>query len=1118
MNSRNVLKAGLLLGLAAIILIAFMPVVSGEQVEVYGRMKDGSNAMIVDASIVAYNVGTETEYETTSTDNGGSFEMTVPSGGYVFTFSMYEFSTEYAWFEVEGDDEDEMGLGIFYLTSLETDSTLNGTINSSKDGEAVKNVNVWVHYPEQDYTTGAVQTDVDGWFEIDFNSAEEAWLVWDKNGFTFNTTEILAPYNQTFLDIDPIDEDDYHLVEGTIVDSSNPTDDIEGAKITLWNNDMSLWIDADYASQTGLTDDHGYRGFEVIEGTYTLLVEAEGYEDYIDTNFNVPDDRALGPGDTDPLALDPSEDGISTITIDFDSVWNASVFVDEDINDDQDVWDHNWDYALYDLWTDHGYGRVGPNAIAGTTLGDSDLTASEFVLVEDLYDYQGVPEMYLDLIEIVNGSAVDYDSVLVDSVVNTTDWWITWDMDFTRTEGFDNVDVRFKTVVSYDTDLDYTYSYDLPDGWYMVANDSVEDVTVTGTVDGFDIDPGMSDGMSAMIWIDISNDDGDPVAEFTIENFLEEDSDETVDEGVHVEFNATGSHDNGTYQSGIEEYRWDFGDGETLNTTNDMIDYKYDVPGVYTVILTVVDGADKESAAVTYMLTINDVTKPDVEVIPPWAPWEVNLTDVNGTTEDITVNITDTESVSEWFNITAIIKPAGSLEEDWTTMEWNEEEATDGNLTFIFNWTFVEPGNYTIVIEATDDSNNTGEGSDGLTVVDMIAPVPNFIAQNKSLGILDMGELIENDEIIFNASIDSYTTDENVTVDLTVENDRILTCFWDFGDGTYDNETGDDSDGSDDNSIVSHVYHEPGTFVVNVTVRDNWKNSAWIVMNVTVIDTVAPEAKFSISVWGEDAEKFKDGSSVDEDTGIIRFNASTTSDTSGEIMFYNWSWGSGEEPDSWNNGTDMEIEETFAIAGTYNITLQVWDHAGHQANITKTFKVVAGEKPDLTVILELSNKRVEEGDTVKAKIVLRNIGDANVTNETDILIHLYEGGKLVKTRTHTGGLDMDENVYINISWKPGRGTHDIKVVVDPDINETDEIEGAIDELKTDGGGEDNNEANTSLVVEKATEDDITMYLAITAVVILGIVVLLIRKKRQDRKLEEKLVGKKSAKKEKKSKK
>jgi len=390
-------------------------------------------------------------------------------------------------------------------------------------------------------------------------------------------------------------------------------------------------------------------------------------------------------------------------------------------------------------------------------------------------------------------------------------------------------------------------------------------VTVTFTTAGFDIDPGMSDDAPVMVWIDISNDDGDPVAEFTIENFLEEDSDETVDEGVHVEFNATGSHDNGTYQSGIEEYRWDFGDGETLNTTDDMIEYKYDIPGVYTVILVVVDGADKESAAVNYMLTINDVTEPDVLVIPPWAPWEVNLTDVNGTVEDITVNITDPDGVTEYFDIGVIIKPAGSLDEEWTWLNYTDEMATDGNLTFVFNWTFVDPGNYTIVINATDDSGNYGKGSDGLTLVDMIAPVPNFIAQNKSLGILDMGELMENDEIIFNASIDSYTTDENVTVDLTVENDRILTCFWDFGDGTYDNETGDDSDGSDDNSIVSHVYHEPGTFVVNVTVKDNWKNSAWIVMNVTVIDTMDPEAKFSTSVWDEDAEKFKDGSHVDED-------------------------------------------------------------------------------------------------------------------------------------------------------------------------------------------------------------------------------------------------------------
>ncbi len=1109
MNSRNVLKAGLLLGLAAIILIAFMPVVSGEQVEVYGRMKDESNAMIVGASITAYNVGTETEYETTSTDNGGSFEMMVPEGGYVFTFSKYEYSTEFAWFEVEGDDEDEMGLGVFYLTDLEPDTTFEGWINDSSTGEGEKNVEVWITYPDHDYSTERIETNKTGWFSLEFDSAEETWLVWDKMGFTFNTTEIMAPYNVTEFDITAIEEDDYHTVEGDIVDSSD-MDDIEGARITLWNNDMSLWNDEDYEVMTGLTDDHGYRGFEVLEGTYTLLVEADGYEDYIDTNFNVPNDRAFGPGDTNPLALVPSEDGNASISIELRMLWNATVIVTEDINDDQDVWDHNWDFMLYDLWVDHGYGRVGPNSITGATLGDSDLTASEMVLVEDLYTYAGVPAMYKDLITIVaNGTHIEYESELDSSEINTTDWWMSWTMSFTRMDGFEEVMLRFKTAVTHDTDLDYTYTYDLPPGWYPVTNDTVEDLMVTFSANGFEIDPDMSETMeSVMTWVDVTNDDGDPMADFSITNFEEEGSDMTVDEGVHVKFNATASMDTGTYQSGIVEYKWDFGNGEMVNTSSEKIDYKYDIPGVYTVTLTVVDEADKMSAPDVYALEINDVSDPEVEIIPPWAPWEVNLTDAMGVNEDITANITDPEGVTMFYDITVTIKPAGSLEEDWTWMYYNDTMAYGGNLTFVFNYTFVDPGNYTIVVNATDDSDNWGKGSDGLTVVDFVAPIPNFIAQNKSLGMQDFDMLMENEEIIFNASIDTYMMD-NTTYYLTIENDRILNCMWDFGDGTYDNETGDDSDGSEDNSIVSHVYHEPGDFTVTVTVKDNWKNEATVSMNVSVTDTTDPDAKFTIQVWNEEAEKWKDGTHVDEDDGRIMFNASTSTDTSDMIRFYNWSWGSEAKPNNFDNGTTTEFEASFNISGTYNITLLVWDYANHSSEITKTFTVVAGEKPDLIASLELSEKRVKKGDKVKAMIELKNVGDGDVGNTTDIIIELYEGDRKVKTYTHTGGLpaDVDDVEYINLSWKPGRGTHDIKVVVDPEVNEDDEIEGAIDELKTQGGGEDNNEAKTSLVVEKQEEDDITMYLAITAVVILGIVVLLIRKKRQDKKLEEKLVGK-----------
>ena len=68
----------------------------------------------------------------------------------------------------------------------------------------------------------------------------------------------------------------------------------------------------------------------------------------------------------------------------------------------------------------------------------------------------------------------------------------------------------------------------------------------------------------------------------------------------------------------------------------------------------------------------------------------------------------------------------------------------------------------------------------------------------------------------------------------------------------------------------------------------------------------------------------------------VSFDASGSTDTDGNIVSYEWTFGDGSD------GTGVTIEHIFSVAGPYNITLTVTDDQGKAASATQEITVVAG--------------------------------------------------------------------------------------------------------------------------------------------------------------------------------
>ncbi len=145
-----------------------------------------------------------------------------------------------------------------------------------------------------------------------------------------------------------------------------------------------------------------------------------------------------------------------------------------------------------------------------------------------------------------------------------------------------------------------------------------------------------------------------------------------------------------------------------------------------------------------------------------------------------------------------------------------------------------------------------------------------------------------------------------------------MACEWDLGDGT-----------SGSGATVEHTYAAAGTYQVNLTVTDNLGGQASFSAEVTVVDP-PPANEVPVASFVADAELL-----------VVSFDGSGSFDPDGSVVSCVWDFGDGE------SGSGSTVEHTYALAGTYQVTLTVTDAEGAPGLSTTALTVFEVEPPNV---------------------------------------------------------------------------------------------------------------------------------------------------------------------------
>jgi PKD repeat protein len=176
------------------------------------------------------------------------------------------------------------------------------------------------------------------------------------------------------------------------------------------------------------------------------------------------------------------------------------------------------------------------------------------------------------------------------------------------------------------------------------------------------------------------------------------------------------------------------------------------------------------------------------------------------------------------------------------------------------------------------------------------SPVPQFSFSPTAPAILT--------SVVFDAS---GTQDEGVVCGTA------CTYSWEFGDG----DTGS-------GIFASHVYRNPGTYQVRLTVKDALGASGLSALPVTVGGGTAPTAAFT----------FSPGNPAINESIFFTAEASRAA-TGRQIVSYDWNFGTGR------TGSGVTVSKAYDAPGTYTVTLTVTDDAGAQSTTSQPVTVGA---------------------------------------------------------------------------------------------------------------------------------------------------------------------------------
>ncbi len=358
-------------------------------------------------------------------------------------------------------------------------------------------------------------------------------------------------------------------------------------------------------------------------------------------------------------------------------------------------------------------------------------------------------------------------------------------------------------IVAYDWDFgDGTFVADAgPTPSHTYAAESIYTVTLT-VIDATDLTDSAT--TTATITVDLQPPVADPNGPYT------------GTAGETVTFDGTGSSDpDGT----VEEWNWDFGDGNT--DTGAEPTHVYAAAGSYTVTLTVVDNDGLSSDPAT--TTADIVDQPEIPVADPNGPYSGK------------------EGREVLFDGTASTDPDGGSINDY---DWDFGDGNTGIGPTPTN-VYAAEGSYTVTLVVTDDE---GQVSDPAETSAEIVPdeAPTADPNGPYSGIIDV-------DVAFDGSA-SFDPDGT-----------IVAWDWDFGDN---------STGSGETTI--HAYRSAGVYTVTLTVTDDFGNTGAATTTATITEPalLPPVSDAGGPYTGTEGEavSFDGSGSTDPDGSIVRYD------------------------------------------------------------------------------------------------------------------------------------------------------------------------------------------------------------------------------------------------------